>query len=174
MQRAELFNAHPKSLFFHRDTDEPRPEVATSRFRQALLTISGFYSKESQLLRGNANTVLIGAAYRSYKCNELSAGSKNLYQATVQQAADPRLYEGDLFPNNERDQRSLVLLFCLEAEMIAYKRQCANTYLMLLSSVSIRAEVCKRVQHAVPAYMDAAGTITIRRQRWKSTCPDGL
>lgn len=70
-KRTDLFNAHPRSLQYDRPTDEPRPEVATSRFRQALLTISGFYSKESQLLRG----------------------SKNLYQAVVQQAAEPRLYE---------------------------------------------------------------------------------
>lgn len=52
VQRTNLFNAHPKSLQFDRGTDEPKPEVATSRLRQALLTISGFYSKESQLLRG--------------------------------------------------------------------------------------------------------------------------
>ena len=52
-QRTNLFNAHPKSLQFDRGTDEPKPEVATSRLRQALLTISGFYSKESQLLRGD-------------------------------------------------------------------------------------------------------------------------
>ena len=52
LQRTDLFNAHPKSLQFDRGTDEPKPEVATSRLRQALLTISGFYSKESQLLRG--------------------------------------------------------------------------------------------------------------------------
>ena len=52
MQRTDLFNALPKSLHFDRGTDEPKPEVATSRFRQLLLSISGFYSKESQLLRG--------------------------------------------------------------------------------------------------------------------------
>ena len=66
LQRTNLFNAHPKSLQFDRGTDEPKPEVATSRLRQALLTISGFYSKESQLLRGgplsHSNTIA-GASY---------------------------------------------------------------------------------------------------------------
>lgn len=59
LQRTDLFNAHPKSLQFDRGTDEPKPEVATSRFRQALLTISGFYSKESQLLRGDLLCILL-------------------------------------------------------------------------------------------------------------------
>ena len=60
VQRTDLFNAHPRSLQYDRPTDEPRPEVATSRFRQALLTISGFYSKESQLLRGRWGSAMLG------------------------------------------------------------------------------------------------------------------
>lgn len=48
----DLFNSHPRSLQYNRLTEEPRPEVAHSRFRQLLLSISGFYSRESQLLRG--------------------------------------------------------------------------------------------------------------------------
>lgn len=52
LQRTDLFNSHPRSLQYDRLTDEPKPEVAHSRFRQLLLSISGFYSKESQLLRG--------------------------------------------------------------------------------------------------------------------------
>ena len=99
VQRTNLFNAHPKSLQFDRGTDEPKPEVATSRLRQALLTISGFYSKESQLLRGGSpfySITFVATCYCSHLHRQLwYAGSKNLYQAVVQQAANKQLYKGD-------------------------------------------------------------------------------
>lgn len=57
LQRRDLFNTHPRSLQYDRPSEEPRPEVAHSRIRQALLTLSGFYSKESQLLRGGCNVL---------------------------------------------------------------------------------------------------------------------
>ena len=47
------FRAVPaRSLEWDRPVEQPRPEVEQSKFRQLLLSISGFYSKESQLLRG--------------------------------------------------------------------------------------------------------------------------
>ena len=49
------FRAMPaRSLEWDRPVEQPRPEVEHSKFRQLLLSISGFYSKESQLLRGRS------------------------------------------------------------------------------------------------------------------------
>ena len=53
LQQGLNFRAVPaRSLEWDRPVEQPRPEVEQSRFRQLLLSISGFYSKESQLLRG--------------------------------------------------------------------------------------------------------------------------
>ncbi|KAL3156578.1 hypothetical protein ABBQ38_000868 [Trebouxia sp. C0009 RCD-2024] len=134
-RRIDLFNAHPKSLQFDRGTDEPKPEVATSRLRQALLTISGFYSKESQLLRG----------------------SKNLYQAVVQQAANKQLYE----------------VFKLERKFASeYNMLCLHMWMLL---VRLRSEgkdgkalaqmVYELFQENVEARVRAEG-VKVRLNKW--------
>ncbi|CAL5222683.1 g5083 [Coccomyxa viridis] len=50
--KAELMGLTPRSLACERAVEQPAPGVEESWFRRTLLTIGGFYSRESRLIRG--------------------------------------------------------------------------------------------------------------------------
>ena len=74
--QAHLSNLGPRSLAHDRPTEEPRPGVQESWFTRTLLTIGGYYSRESRLIRG----------------------AKVLYSDVVEQATNPDLYKGAFRP----------------------------------------------------------------------------
>ena len=71
--QASLFNTRPQSLAEDRLTEEPRPGTEQNVFTRLLLRVGGYYSKDSQLIRG----------------------AKYLYSDIVEQSTNPALYEGD-------------------------------------------------------------------------------
>ncbi len=62
----------PRSLAYERAVEQPAPGVEESWFRRTLLTIGGFYSRESRLIRG----------------------AKVLYNDIVEQATNKDFYNG--------------------------------------------------------------------------------
>jgi hypothetical protein len=70
--QGKLFNSQPRSLAAEVPTDVPAPGVEENFFTRTLLRVAGFYSKESQHIRG----------------------AKALYADVVQQATDKRLFDG--------------------------------------------------------------------------------
>lgn len=62
----------PRSLAYERAVEQPAPGVEESWFRRTLLTIGGFYSRESRLIRG----------------------AKVLYTDVVEQATNKNFYKG--------------------------------------------------------------------------------
>ena len=70
--QAHLANLGPRSLAHERPVEEPRPGVEQNWLQRWLLTIGGYYSRESRLLRG----------------------AKVLYRGIVEQATHKPLYDG--------------------------------------------------------------------------------
>ena len=72
MTQAHLSNLGPRSLAYDRPTEAPRPGTEESWFTRMLLTVGGYYSRESRLIRG----------------------AKVLYADIVEQATNRELYRG--------------------------------------------------------------------------------
>ena len=72
--QAELLGLTPRSLAYERAVEQPAPGVEESWFRRTLLTIGGFYSRESRLIRG----------------------AKVLYTDIVEQATNKDFYKGEV------------------------------------------------------------------------------
>jgi hypothetical protein len=70
--QAKLFNSQPRSLEADITVDEPAPGVEENFFTRSLLKVAGFYSRESQLIRG----------------------ARTLYSDVVQQGTNKALFEG--------------------------------------------------------------------------------
>ena len=70
--QAHLSNLGPRSLAHDRPTEAPRPGTEESWFTRMLLTVGGYYSRESRLIRG----------------------AKVLYADVVEQATNRELYKG--------------------------------------------------------------------------------
>ena len=70
--QAHLSNLGPRSLAHDRPTEAPRPGTEESWFTRMLLTIGGYYSRESRLIRG----------------------AKVLYADIIEQATNRELYKG--------------------------------------------------------------------------------
>lgn len=83
--QAELMGLTPRSLAYERAVEQPAPGTDESWWRRSLLTIGGFYSRESRLIRG----------------------AKVLYHDIVEQATNKDFYKGMHFTCHKPS-----LLFC--------------------------------------------------------------
>ena len=81
----------PRSLAYERATEQPAPGVEESWLRRTLLTIGGFYSRESRLIRG----------------------AKVLYNDITEQATNKDFYKGEIMLLHQCMKRSHQMHFLL-------------------------------------------------------------